>query len=984
MKRLSSRYEVALLALIVMVAMFFRTFRLDAIPRGMTADEATFGLEAWAIARGDSYPVFLRGMSGALPMFAYLTACLFRLVGTTIQTARSTAALVGIGTVPLFYLLMRQLFPKTAHRPSRAMIPLVSTLLLAVSYWHVVYSRLGIEPVLVPLFGTLALYSLVRARNSGRRAFFILTGLFLGLALYAYPAAYVLPVVVLTSLGYYAWLDRQFLRAHWVNVLLLFVICFAVAAPLGLFAVTRLDLFTLRASEVALLGAEHAARSPLTAFVVSSAKTAAMFVWQGDSSLVRNPASRPVLDPLTTVLFILGLAVAVCRWKQPSHFLPLAWLLVMCLPAAVTTGDLPHFSRPIGALPSTCIIAAIGLSFAWEWFDSRVASQPFFKFVGPIVVAVAVLFATAATYRDYFVVWDTRVELAQGYDGAYSAAARIMNETQVEDSVWILPLAAPVPSGYGGDHFDFLYRGETPYYTVSLDEATAPGELSSICVGRRTALVVDWKGYVPEEAHKAMAADAKGLIPFLFAKYGRELGRTSYEAFDVVAYQLPESPAFFIADHFEPLAVNFGDELMLTGVAFGGSSLRETSTTADVERRELPSGKSGWVALRWQALGAPTRDYKVAVYLQDEPGHVAGQADKLLLSNYLHTTRDWKPGQAEMDYYRLPSWGGTAPGWYTIGVTVYDAETLLPVTITGGGATYALGAIEIVRPLAAGEVKPEARLDPAVGDTVPGLRMLGYDLPAREMNPGDTLSVALYWQSLEEVNRNYLLAVQLSNQQGRVWADKFDAPVHGTYPTATWAEGEVLKDWHDLSLPADLPQGTYQVSVLISENDALLREVTIGQIDVRGRAHQFTVPEIEHPLKATLGDAVRLLGYGLNKDEVKTGDTVQLTLYWQALKDMRTSYTVFTHLLDGEDRVRGQSDSVPGAGTLPTTSWVEGEFIVDEDEIRVEEGAPAGRYVIEVGMYNAQTGERLPTYDGQGNPTGDRILLTEIEVTAME
>ena len=114
--------------------------------------------------------------------------------------------------------------------------------------------------------------------------------------------------------------------------------------------------------------------------------------------------------------------------------------------------------------------------------------------------------------------------------------------------------------------------------------------------------MIDWKGYVLEKAYNAMAADPKGLIPFLFHKYGRELDRKSYEAFDVVTYKVPESPAFSIADSFEALAVNFGDELMLTEMAFGGSSLQDTSTPQEVERRELPSGKSGWVVLRWQVF----------------------------------------------------------------------------------------------------------------------------------------------------------------------------------------------------------------------------------------------------------------------------------------------------------------------------------------------------------------------------------------------
>ena len=107
---------------------------------------------------------------------------------------------------------------------------------------------------------------------------------------------------------------------------------------------------------------------------------------------------------------------------------------------------------------------------------------------------------------------------------------------------------------------------------------------------------------------------------------------------------------------------------------------------------------------------------------------------------------------------------------------------------------------------------------------------------------------------------------------------------------------------------------------------------------------------------------------------------MQLTLYWQALQEMGISYTVFTHLLDTEDRMWGQMDSIPGRGEAPTTSWLEGEVITDRHEIVVDPEAPPGEYVIEIGMYDASTGQRLPIYSGGQRVEGDRLLLTTVQV----
>lgn len=980
MKRLASRTELILLAIIILVAIFFRIFRLDTLPRGMTADEATLGLEGLAIARGERYPVFLRGMSGALPMYAYWVAILFRLVGPSIQTARLGTALVGIVTVPLFYVLVKELLASTGGERMRTVMALLATFFMATSYWHIVYSRLAIEPILVPLFGILIVYCVLRARSSGRRAFFVLSGLLLGLALYTYPAAYFFPVLVLALWSVYAWRDGQFLRTHWRDVLILFAVCFALATPLGLFAARDFDTFAARASEVSVLNPEATGGSPGAGLLTSFVETAGMFTFRGDVSLVRNPASRAVLDSLASIWFILGLCVVILRYRETPHAVLLTWWAIMCIPGLLTAHEIPHFSRTIGALPATCLLPALGMVSVWKWLEHRIASGRLLAILASLGLSISVLFTAAATYRHYFVVWDTREDLRQGYDGPFTMAAAVMNQTQVPDSLWILPMTALVPSGYGGDHFDFLYHGSAPYYSVSLGEAAAPNELSTVCRGTRKALVIDWKGYVLEEAYSAMAADPKGLIPFLFEKYGRQVDRDSYEAFDVLTYQLPKSPSFSIAEKFNPLTVTFGHELVLTGMAFGGSSLRDTSTPEEVERRELPAGKSGWVVLRWQALTAPTGNYKVAVYLQDQGGHIAGQIDKLLLSNYLHPTKDWEAGQEEIDYYSLPSWSATAPGRYKVGVTLYDAETLHIVPTVDGQQTSELGTMEIVRPLVAPEVEPETAIQEDKGGLAPGIRLLGYDLPRREANPGDELSVACYWEALEDVNRDYVIAVQLSDDEGEVWAETVESPVYGTYPTSEWAEGEVLKDWHDISLPTNLPQGRYQVSLAISQDDSLLNRISLQQIEIGSRAHQFIVPEIQHSVQAKLGQNVQFLGYDLSSNVVTAGGSLQLTLYWQALWEIPLSYTVFTHLLDAEETMWGQMDSTPQKGQAPTTSWIQGEVITDEYEIIVDDEAPAGEYIIEIGMYDPETGKRLPIARHGERLEGDRLLLGEVEV----
>jgi hypothetical protein len=142
----------------------------------------------------------------------------------------------------------------------------------------------------------------------------------------------------------------------------------------------------------------------------------------------------------------------------------------------------------------------------------------------------------------------------------------------------------------------------------------------------------------------------------------------------------------------------------------------------------------------------------------------------------------------------------------------------------------------------------------------------------------------------------------------------------------------------------------------------------------------FTPPTVRHPLEANLGDRVKFLGYDLDALPARPGDTLRLILYWQAMAEMDESYTVFTHLLDKDNLIRGQKDSLPVGGTLPTSCWVKDEIIVDEYEIPIQPDAPPGQYVIEIGMYQLETGQRLPVIGQDGQIIGSRILLEEITI----
>jgi hypothetical protein len=777
---------------------------------------------------------------------------------------------------------------------------------------------------------------------------------------------------------------REFRRQQFLNLVLVAGIAAVVFAPLAAYGLAHPDVFFAREIHVSIFNPDWGRGSPLKALAEGVIKTMAMFNFAGDPEFDRNPGRRAVLDPVSSLCFAIGLAIALLRWKRQNYLLVVCWFFIMALPGAFTAEVLPHFHRGIGALPPLCLVCAIGVVAIKGWLEDRVRWGKT-HLVSWAVVSVIMVSTSLLSCRSFFLPWQQRLSKGEIIGGTYMEAAEVMNTTRISDGVWILPASSLRPRILPYYEVDFLYEGPEPHYTLNVDEETAPGELTQICQEHRRAAVVNWKQFVLEEAYLSLNSDPKSLLDFLLRKYGRRTGQETYESFDLVRYELPSSPDFSIAHSFEPIEVNFGDQLLLEGVAFGGSSLHSTTSPEEAERKVLPSGKEGWIVLQWRALTAPGSNYKVAVYLLDGRGRLVGQVDKLLLSNQLRPTSHWQADQLEMDYYTLPCLPATPPGEYSVEVVVYDADTLdrLAVFDSQAGAASSsktVGSVQVVKPLAPPVVEPMQRPAPSETEVAPGIQLLGYDVPLQEVDPGETLSVALYWEALEGVQHDYTLSLQIRDTAGNIWAEQLGRPVDNTYPTTEWEKGETLRDWHDLSLPADMPQGEYDLLIQVFEGDDPVGEASLGQIEVRGRVQQFIVPEIQHPLEATLGQSVLFLGYGLETNEVIAGEAVHLTLYWQALEEMEISYTVFTHLLDAENQIWGQMDSIPSGWEAPTTSWVEGEVISDEYEIVVDPQAPAGEYLIEIGMYDPNTMVRLPVIDAQGQAQGDRVLLETVRV----
>jgi hypothetical protein len=132
---------------------------------------------------------------------------------------------------------------------------------------------------------------------------------------------------------------------------------------------------------------------------------------------------------------------------------------------------------------------------------------------------------------------------------------------------------------------------------------------------------------------------------------------------------------------------------------------------------------------------------------------------------------------------------------------------------------------------------------------------------------------------------------------------------------------------------------------------------------------------------ARFGDWVRLTEYTVSPREVAAGELLDVALYWETLLPTGTSYTIFLHVVDPATNGKvGQLDELPVCGENLTSLWNPGDIVQDVHSIAIAEDASPGVYRLIAGLYDVETGTRLPVYGADGFEMGDAVDLGEIRV----
>jgi hypothetical protein len=264
------------------------------------------------------------------------------------------------------------------------------------------------------------------------------------------------------------------------------------------------------------------------------------------------------------------------------------------------------------------------------------------------------------------------------------------------------------------------------------------------------------------------------------------------------------------------------------------------------------------------------------------------------------------------------------PGTYDVQLTVTDGEgaQLGAWGPTGQfqGVRVPLGEVEIAPP-----AEPSGPAPCTTGRTLTGGPLLACapDLPPQTMPSGDLLSLAVTWSSTVPPGADYRVRWRLLAGTGSVALEQ--TTDLSPYTTSQWRAGDSFEARYDLRLDPALPAGGYTLAlnVLAPDGRPLWSEDEIlTSIEILPRDRLFQLPtDIAHPLDLMLGTTVHLRGFdlpshlaeeGTGAGALRPGDTLSLTLYWQADGPTDIDYTTFVHLVGPGGSPHHQLGSRPG------------------------------------------------------------------------
>ncbi len=376
------------------------------------------------------------------------------------------------------------------------------------------------------------------------------------------------------------------------------------------------------------------------------------------------------------------------------------------------------------------------------------------------------------------------------------------------------------------------------------------------------------------------------------------------------------------------------------------------------------------LVLFWQARQSLPDNFIVTLDLTDKDNFIwhderlSGQ-----LGSFFYPPSRWPMGQTIITRHHLPWRVGTPPDLYIAAITVgqlfdgsYQSINILDEQGRPERPTALLNQVNLTHLIEPPHKKSTAT--PPIVNLAHLLSLQKSTLSSPKIEPGDRLNLALLWQIGQPNEAEISFTFELVDAQRQIFSPDLSLQSNHQFNLSRWRQNDLVLNQYQLDIP---PLAATGAAILqLHFNSPTDTTFPFDKLEILPTKRNFTPPTtLDIPLNANFSGQATLLGLDCQANcTAVAGGTMTMTFYWRSEMPMQTNYTIFAHLLDGNEMVIIAADHAPPKATH---GWVKGEIITDALTLTIPVGLSPGRYSFEIGLYNANspTFPRLPLVNGE-------------------
>lgn len=427
---ITSRKLIIIIFLITLLGFFLRAWKLTTSPSALYIDETDIGYNAFSVLtngrdeHGEFMPLFFKSFGDYKPpLYIYEVAIAQFFLGPTDLSVRIPAVLIGSLTIPMFFLLAKELLENFKNKIIKKYLPLLSAFLLATSSWHIQFTRAGFGACLIIFLYSLALFLFFQAMRKKSTIMLLASMISFVLTLYSYYSPRIITPLILFLLVVFYF--KKFSFSNW---LLTFCIAGILAYPVISFSFTDEGLARARMISIFYQPIEYPVFQQLSLNYLANISPYRLFIY-GDPTIAHLTPHRMSLIYIIEFPFLVMGIFSILLMRNRNLLLIVIIFFLGFIPPALTITH-PHALRGVVVLLGSTFISSFGFIFLLQMFKNKLLQR--FSFAIYVGLIMLLTFNFLNIYHNKYVVdagWDWQVdakkvglkllEIEKDYEGIY-------------------------------------------------------------------------------------------------------------------------------------------------------------------------------------------------------------------------------------------------------------------------------------------------------------------------------------------------------------------------------------------------------------------------------------------------------------------------------------------------------------------------------------------------------------------------------------